>query len=140
MPQEARSYEGMIWQQRSNGNRFKSRWGPAIEAAWPCTDPGQNISGLFQYLSSRIASLWRLFPYLAIPPRYSSIMLLTSVFQEMVLQIILPVSTTQSPISGTLSASVFSNLLQNCTPDLMTWREQTCVCTLYQRKVKYTAT
>lgn len=48
------------------------------------------------YSSSRIASS-RLFPYLAIPPRYSSANALTSVFQKWFFQIILPVSTTQSP-------------------------------------------
>ena len=29
---------------------------------------------------------------------------------------------------------LFSNLLRTALPDLMTWREQTCVCTLCQRK------
>lgn len=63
---------------------------------WPRTDSSQTMHPSI-YSSSRIASLWRLFPYLAIPPRYSSANALTSVFQKWFFQIILPVSTTQSP-------------------------------------------
>ena len=75
----------MIWQQRSNGHRFKSRWGPAIRSSlamhWPRTDSSQNMHPSI-YSSSRIASLWSLFPYVTIPPRYSTAHLC---FSEMVL-------------------------------------------------------
>lgn len=62
----------------------------------PRTDSSQTMHPSI-YSSSRIASLWSLFPYLAIPPRYSTANALTSVFQKWFFQIILPVSTTQSP-------------------------------------------
>lgn len=99
----------------------------------PRTDSSQTRHPSI-YSSSRIASLWRLFPYLAIPPRYSTANALTS-FSEMVLPNY-PSSLyhPESPSQALCLPQLFSNLLRTALPDLMTWREQTCVCTLYQRK------
>ena len=145
-PREAsHSYEGMIWQQRSNGNRFKSRWDPAIRSSlamhWPRTDSSQTMHPSI-YSSSRIASLWSLFPYLAIPPRYSTASALTSVFQKWFFQIILPISTLppRVPISGTLSASIILKPPQNCTPRLDDLERTNLCLHIISEKVKYTAT
>lgn len=108
------------------------RCGPAIRSSLPMHRPRTVLSQTMHpsiYSSSRTSSLW-------IHPDSPQLMLSSLFFRNGSSQ-----SPFQSPLYHPGSPSqalclpqLFSHLLRTALADLMTWREQTCVCTLCQRK------